>query len=168
MGTQDERKELAAKPLPVIQSIAVIDYVTNCPADRVLTSIVLIDEQLAALAEQMKPFVEVMNHQREVLLDRAKRESIDEDACAVLVRETGERYRASIDVESFGTTYPHVLEQIRADQEKEIRDKAENKIKSLPNAPIPLGLADKKLGKQLVTDFVGYLPQTVTYEVRRK
>ena len=168
MASQEERTEIQSEPLPVIQSVAVIDYVTNCPANRVLTNIVLIDEQIEAMANQVRPFVDALNRQRGELLERARREEIAEDDVAVLVRKEGKRERADIDLESFATTYPHVLEQIRADQEKAIRDKAENQIKALPSASIPLGMADKKLGKQIVTDFVGYLPATITYEVRRK
>jgi len=40
-------------------------------------------------------------------------------------------------------------------------------MKDLEKSAIPLGLADAKIGADLVTEFTGYMPQKVSVEVRR-
>ena len=42
------------------------------------------------------------------------------------------------------------------------------KLASLYNSEIPLTLADKKLGKDVVTQFTGFKPQEVKIVVQRK
>ncbi len=173
MSTQDERQDLMQNPIPLdlkpLQSVAIIDYVTNCPADRVLTSIVLIDEQVGKIQEALAPYLKNLGEQRERLVARAVSENITEDVEAVLVEKTGKVFRNEIDdLKGFKNTFPTEYEQIRADQRKALNDKYENNLAAVDESKIPLGLADGKVGKDRVTAFVGYRPQVITYEVVRK
>ena len=173
MKPQEEQKSLNSDPLPLdltpLKQVAVIDYVTNCPADRVLTSIVMIDEEMDKIQSALRPFLQSLSTQREKLLDRAKAEKITEDAGAVLVEKEGKKTRNQItDLEAFELQFPEELKQIRENQKKELDDEYALATKKLPSSKITLGEADKKCGKDAVTEFVGYQPVTITYEVVRR
>lgn len=170
MGTQEERKQLNQEPLPLQPvTIAVLDYVKDCPADRVLTNILLIDEQMDSIQRSISPHMTSLTMQRNALLQRALKEQILSDANAVLMGVEGKQMRNEIqDIDGFHMTFPEGYKQIREAQKKDIDDKHETAITELEESPIPLGLADKKVGKDRVTEFVGFKPVKVTYEVRKR
>jgi uncharacterized protein (UPF0262 family) len=170
MTTQEENKSLTECPLPLEPvTLAVFDYVRNCPADRVLTSILMIEEQMANIEASVTPYLRNLSEQREKLLNRAKKENIKEDSEAMLVEIPGKQMRNEIaDVDAFSAVFESGYKAIRETQKKDIEDDAAKKIAGLEDSKIPLTLADKKVGKDAVTNFVGYKPQTITYEVRRR
>lgn len=170
MSTTEENKSLTECPLPLEPvTLAVVDYVRNCPADRVLTSILMIDEQMANIEASVTPYLRNLSEQREKLLNRAKKENIKEDSEAMLVEIPGKQMRNEIaDVDAFSAVFESGYKAIRETQKKDIEDDAAKKIAGLEDSKIPLMLADKKIGKDIVTNFVGYKPQTITYEVRKR
>ena len=170
MSTQDERKELMKEPLPPEPvKIAVLDYVKDCPAERVLTNILLIEEQMTSIQRAISPHMESLTRQRKVLMDRALNEKILSDDNAILLGIEGKNVRNQIeDLEAFELAFPQEYKMIREVQKKEIDDQHDLKIASLEDSPIPLGLADDKVGKKKVTEFVGFQPVKVTYEVRKR
>ena len=169
MSTIEENQSLKDCPLPPELNIAVIDYATNCPADKVLTSILLIDAEIDKMQDALRPYVTNLGMQRERLLNRAKTEKITEDAEAILVEKKGKKFRNNIsDLEAFAETFPEGYSRIREAQKKDLKDDYDKKIEQLEDSKIPLTLADDKIGKEKVTEFVGYGPQTITYEIVRK
>jgi hypothetical protein len=171
MTTTEERKDMIANALPLepVTVGVLIDYVSNCPADRVLTNITLIDAELDKIESALKPYVTQLGIQRNKLLERAKAESITEDSEAMLVEKRGKQFRNEIqDLEAFKLSFPEGYETIREQQEKDIEDAYKMANRELEESKIPLTLADKKIGKDAVTEFVGYKPVTITYEVLRK
>jgi hypothetical protein len=170
MGTTEERKSLNQEPLPLQPvTIAVLDYEKNCPADRVLTNILLIDEQIQSIQQAVSPHITALNMQRNALLQRALKEQILSDDNAMLMGIEGKQFRNDIeDLEAFQLAFPEGYQQIRDAQKKDIDDRHDTAVRELHDSPIPLGLADKKVGKDKVTEFVGFQPVKVTYEVRKK
>ena len=59
-------------------------------------------------------------------------------------------------------------ETIREVQEKDIEEKYKKQMRELEKSKITLTLADKYVGKDAITAFVGYRPQTITYEIQKK
>jgi hypothetical protein len=170
MTTSEENQSLKECELPLEPvTLAIVDYATNCPADRVLTSILMIDEQRIKILATATPYLQNLLEQREKLLDRAKKENIKEDAEAVLVEIPGKLMRNDIeDIDTFQATFEEGYRKIRETQKQDILDAADKKIANLEDAPVPLGLADKKIGKDKVTEFVGYKLQVINYEVRKR
>jgi hypothetical protein len=170
MSTQDENKSLKNEPPPPQPvSIAVVDYEKNCPADRVLTNILLIDEQIDRIQAAVKPHLTALTMQRNALMARARQEQILSDDNAVLLGIEGKKNRNKItDNEAFELAFPEEFKMIREVQKKKIDDDHTLALKELPDSEIPLGLADEKVGKKIVTEFVGYQPTTITYEVRKR
>ena len=170
MTTNEENQSLTECPLPPEPvTLAVVDYATNCPAERVLTSILMIDEQMANIEASVTPYLRNLSEQREKLLARAQKENIKEDAEAVLLEVQGKLMRNEIsDLDAFSETFPGKLEVIRRQQEADLTDKYQKNLEEIADSKIPLTLADKKIGKDKITEFVGYKPQTITYEIRRK
>jgi len=170
MTTQEERRDLLKELLPPEPvQIAVLDYVKDCPANRVLTNILLIDEQMQSIQQAVSPHLSSLTMQRNVLMDRALKEQILSDDNAVLLGIEGKQNRNKIeDLEAFELAFPQEYRMIREVQKKEIDDNHELAISCLDDASIPLGLADDKVGKKRVTEFVGYQPVKVTYEVRKR
>ena len=169
MSTQEETKDLLLNPLPPEISIAVVDYVTNCPADRVLTNITLIDAEIEKIQQALKPYLTSLGTQREKLLTRAKDEKITEDSEAVLIEIPGRQMRNEIsDNEAFAEIYPAEVKAIRDLQRADIQSKFDVELSRVDHSKIPLTLADKKVGKEKVTAFVGYKASAITYEVQRK
>jgi len=41
-------------------------------------------------------------------------------------------------------------------------------VAKVNDSPVPLGVADEIVGKDLITEFVGYQPVKVTYQVQRR
>ncbi len=170
MSTQDERKSLKESPLPPqAVSIAVLDYETNCPAERVLTNILLIEEQMINIQKAIQPHLAALTMQRNALMNRALTENILSDDNAVLFGVEGKKTRNKItDLEAFELSFPEEFKMIRAAQELELNNKHALALKDLPDSEIPLGLADDLIGKKAVTDYVGYQPTKITYEVRKR
>ena len=170
MSTKDEQKSLNKNPLPPqAVSIAVLDYATNCPAERVLTNILLIDEQLERIQNAVQPHLTSLTMQRNALMNRARAENILSDDNGVLLGIEGKKIRNKItDNEAFELAFPEEVKMIREAQKMKIDDDHTLALKELPNSEIPLGLADEKVGKKAVTEFVGYQPTTITYVVRKR
>ena len=173
MNAKAEQKSLNSEPLPLdltpLKQVAVIDYVSNCPADRVLTSIVMIDEEIQRIQNALRPYLQDLSTQREKLMARAKAEKIEKDAEAIMVEVKGKQVRNQIeDMDAFELQFPDEFKQIRENQKKALDDEYELAKKKLPDSKITLGEADEKVGKKAVTEFVGYKPVTITYEVERR
>ncbi len=171
MEAKDEQLSLRDEPLPPLsfEIKAPEDYVTNCPETRVLISVLIIDEEINRIQEAVQPYLNNLQAQKNALIERAKKEAIMEDLGAVMVEVKGKLFRNEIeDVEKFRQTFPEGYEQIRDSQKRDIEDKHQKNLKDLEKSKIPLILADKKIGKDATTAFVGYRPQTITYEIQKK
>ena len=171
MSTKDERKSLIKEPLPVnlseLAKIVPVNYSMVGP-DKVLTSIVEIDEQVARVQEIMGPYVQYMQNQRDALMKRALDEGIDKDSSAVLIEIKGRQNRNEIeDLEAFELQFPGALQKIREEQERKIRMKFDKDIRAIPDSSVQLTVADQIVGKDAVTEFVGFQPVKIMYEVRR-
>jgi hypothetical protein len=57
---------------------------------------------------------------------------------------------------------------IRDSQKRDLQDTYQRDIDNLEVSSIPLTLADKKVGKDLVTQFTGFKPQEIKVVVHRK
>lgn len=172
MSSKEERKELISEPLPVslsdLAGIIPVDY-TLVSSDRVLTSIVQIDEQIQQIQAILSPFLTNLGKQRELLMTRAHSEGIKEDMGAVLVEVPGRKFRNEIeDLEALELQFPGKLDKIRTEQFRLAAANYEKTMEAIPESKIPLTLADEIIGKDEVTEFVGYKPQKITFEVRRK
>jgi hypothetical protein len=170
MSTKEESKSLIAEPLPIsnLSNMVMVDY-TLVGKDKVLTSIVQIDEQVDIIQQILQPFIGNLMMQREALLKRAQDEKITEDAGAVLIETEGKKNRNDIvDLETFELQFPGAIEKIRNEQRRKITVKYDKDLSRVPDSDIPLGVADEIVGKDKVTDFVGYQPVKVTYQVQRK
>lgn len=170
MATKEESKSLIAEPLPIsnLANMVMVDYTLVGP-DRVLTSIVQIDEQVDQIQTVLQPFIGNLMMQREALLKRAMDEGIKEDMGAVLIETEGRKSRNEIeDLETFELQFPGALEKIRNEQRRKITVKYDKDLAAVPDSDIPLGVADEIVGKKTITEFVGYQPVKVTYQVQRK
>lgn len=172
MSTRDERKSLMSETLPVnlseLAKIVPVNYSMVGP-DKVLTSIVEIDEQVARVQEILAPFVKYMQDQRDALMTRALEEHITENPGAVLLEIEGKKMRNEItDIEAFCCAFNEEYQTIREVQGKDIEAKYQKQKRELETSKIPLTLADKYVGKDRITEFVGVQPVRVTYEVRRR
>lgn len=172
MSSKEERQELIAEPLPVTLSdlagIIPVDY-TLVSSDRVLTSVVQIEEQIDLVQSILQPYLNSLQAQKNTLMDRARKEGIKEDAGAVMAEIWGKQFRNEIDdLDKFRQTFKDEYEVIRQVQEKDIEEKYKKQMRDLEESKIPLTLADKYVGKEAVTEYVGYKPQTITYEVKKK
>jgi hypothetical protein len=171
MMPKDEKKSLIKEPLPVnlseLAKIVPVNY-SMVGKDRVLASIVEIDEQVTKVQEILAPFVQYMQNQRDTLMKRAQEEKITQDTVAMLVETKGKQMRNEIeDLEAFELQFPGALDKIREEQERKIRMKFDKDIRAIPDSTVQLTVADQIVGKDAVTEFVGYQPVKVTYEVRR-
>jgi DNA polymerase III delta prime subunit len=170
MSTNEETRSMNDCPLPLEPvTLAIVNYETNCPADRVLTSILMIDEQMASIEATVTPYLRNLTEQREKLLARAIQNNIMEDSQALLIEVQGKLMRNEIsDLEAFSVAFPGKLEVIRRQQEADLTDKYTKNLEEIAESKVPLTLADKKIGKEKITEFVGYKPQTISYEIRRR
>ena len=123
MTTQEENKSLTECPLPLEPvTLAIVDYATNCPAERVLTSILMIDEQMANIEASVTPYLRNLSEQREKLLNRAKKENIKEDSEAMLVEIPGKQMRNDIeDIDAFSAAFEDGYKKIRETQKNRHR-----------------------------------------------
>ena len=170
MNAKEESKSLIAEPLPIsnLAKIQMVDYTLVGP-DRVLTSIVQIDEQIDQIQSVLAPYLSNLMKQRESLMKRAQDEKIKEDAGALLIETEGKKNRNEIeDLDTFELKFPGKLQKIRDEQKRKINVKYEKDIAKVPDSAVPLGVADEIVGKDLITEFVGYQPVKVTYEVQKR
>jgi hypothetical protein len=170
MNPKEEKKSLIAEPLPIsnLANMVMVDYTLVGP-DKVLTSIVQIDEQVDQIQQVLQPFIGNLMMQREALMKRAQDEDIKEDAGAVLIETEGKKNRNEIeDLETFELQFPGKLLKIRDEQKRKITVKYEKDVAKVPDSDVPLGVADEIVGKDLITEFVGYQPVKVTYQVQRR
>ena len=129
----------------------------------------LIDEQVDQIQQVLQPFIGNLMMQREALMKRAQDEDIKEDAGAVLIETEGKKNRNEIeDLDTFELQFPGKLQKIRDEQKRKITVKYEKDVAKVPDSPVPLGVADEIVGKDLITEFVGYQPVKVTYQVQRR
>lgn len=173
MMTEDTKVIYSAKE-PVSESVTELTSheltevsPSRVPRDMVLSYIVSIDEHLVGLEQESKDLRAV----KSALIGRAISEDITEDARAYVEKVVGKNYRNEIQGEllvKFKEIFPLQYEGIRKKQVIELNDKLTERLHSLPNAEIPLSIADKEIGKVEVTAFTGYKPQTVSIEVRKK
>jgi len=170
MNPKEETKSLIAEPLPIsnLANMVMVDYALVGP-DKVLTSIVQIDEQVDQIQSVLAPFLSNLMKQRESLMKRAQDEDIKEDAGAVLIETEGKKNRNEIeDLETFELQFPGKLLKIRDEQHRKLSVKFDKDVAKVNDSPVPLGVADEIVGKDLITEFVGYQPVKVTYQVQRR
>jgi hypothetical protein len=87
----------------------------------------------------------------------------------VLIEIPGKKMRNPIlDIEHFKTTFPGGYRDIRNQQKIDLEEIHKRDLTFLEVSPIPLGIADKKIGKDIITEFIGYKPQEVNIVVQRK
>ena len=170
MNAKEESKSLIAEPLPIsnLANMVMVDYTLVGP-DKVLTSIVQIDEQVDQIQSVLAPFLSNLMKQRESLMKRAQDEDIKEDAGAVLIETEGKKNRNEIeDLDTFELQFPFALQKIRQEQVRKLTVKYDKDCVKVSGSPVPLGVADEIVGKDLITEFVGYQPVKVTYQVQRR
>ena len=168
MSTQIEREDLKQNPLPMIPVTIhpVQDRVNNCPAEVVLDRVLDIDAELQRIQNAIGPVVQYLQDQRQALMNRAAQEGITQSAGAVLIEKEGKKIRNEIaNIEEFKFLYPEAYETIREVQKKDIEEKYKKQNRELEESKIPLTLADKYVGKEKVTEYVGYQPPKITYEI---
>ena len=159
MTPLEESKSLQLNPLPS----DAMNWVA-CKSDEVLPNIAFLQEQIA----NEQAHVAYLMTQLEKLKSRAISENLKQSGSFYLIEITGKRMRNPItDVQKFRQKFPEGYELIRLAQLKNLQDKFLSDIQSVDTSVIPLGLADAKVGADLVTEFVGYQPQVVKVEVRR-
>jgi hypothetical protein len=159
MTPLEESKSLQLNPLPP----DAMNWVA-CKSEEVLPNIMFLQEQIA----NEQAHVAYLMTQLEQLKSRAIAENLKQSGQYYLIEITGKRMRNPItDVYKFRQKFPEGYEMCRLQQMQNLQYKFESDIANLEEAMIPLGLADAKVGADLVTEFTGYMPQKVSVEVRR-
>ena len=159
MTPKDELKSLQEYPLPT----DAMDF-SACGTDMVLQTIMYLDEAIAAVTEQRTYY----QRQRDMLMNRALVEKIEQTGQYVLLITPGQLQRNRItDIHGFAARFPDGYIAIRRQQSQNLTDKFNRDASVIDNSEIPLGIADAKIGKDMVTEFVGYQPQKLTAEVRK-
>ena len=166
MTTQEENLTIRNEPPEIPKGTWLIKKLNGGVAsDDVLTTITDID----LFIEILQSNLEALETYRKVLVSRAMVENLREDAGAILIEVPGKNVRNPIlDIEHFKTTFPEGYCMIRNQQIRDIEEAYQQDIAHIETAHIPLTLADKKLGKDVVTGFTGYKPQEVKIVVQRK
>ena len=163
MTTEEERRDLALHPLP-----SDANNYSVCSPDMVLANIAYLTEQI----ESEQIHLAYLRIELERLKGRAISENIKESDGFYLIEIPGKKMRNRIDtherINDFSVMFPETIMKIRDQQYVAIADDAERKRLAVAVSPIPLELADAKLGKEVVTEFTGYQPQKITIEVREK
>jgi hypothetical protein len=159
MTPLEESKSLQLNPLPS----DAMNWVA-CKSDEVLPNIAFLQEQIA----NEQAHVAYLMTQMEQLKSRAISENLKQSGQYYLIEITGKRMRNPItNVQKFRQKFPEGYEMIRLQQTRNLEDKFKSDMLNLEDSAIPLGLADAKVGADLVTEFVGWQPQKVSVEVRR-
>lgn len=166
MTTSEENETIKLTPPDIPKATWLVRKCVNgVSKDEVLTTITDID----LFVEILESNIEALNTYKKVLLNRAIAENIKEDYGAILIETPGKKERNSItDIQRFRETFREGYHLIRDQQKRDMTEKFNRDFERIEFAEIPLGLADKKVGDLAVTDFVGYKPQKVNLEVRRK
>lgn len=166
MTTVEENKTIHLTPPDIPKSSWLVRKCVNgVSSDEVLTTISDID----LFIEILESNLEALGNYKKVLMNRAISENIKEDYGAIRIDIPGDKRRNPItDIEHFKTTFPAGYKVIRLQQKQDMQDSHMLKIASLEDSDIPLTLADKKLGKDVVTQFTGFKPQEVKIVVQRK
>jgi hypothetical protein len=159
MSTQDEKKDLVKNPLPVDAMVF-----ASCPPDEVLQNIAYLTEAI----ESTQDHVNYLQRQLDVLKGRAIAENINESGEYYLVEIPGKKLRNPIDILKLRVMHVYEYKRIRLHQMNDLINKFEKDRDNIESTPIPLLLADKVVGSEMITNFVGYQPQKVAVEVRRK
>jgi hypothetical protein len=119
--------------------------------------------------EILESNLEALQTYKKVLLNRAISENIREDSSAYLVEIPGKQMRNPItDIQKFKETFREGYHVIRDSQKRDLQDTYQRDIDNLEVSSIPLTLADKKVGKDLITQFTGFKPQEIKIVVQRK
>lgn len=159
MNPKDELKSLQEYPLPTDAMVF-----STCDSDMVLQTIAYLDVAIAVVKEQQTYY----QKQRDLLLNRAMVEKIERTGQYVLLITPGQLQRNHIaDIHGFAARFPDGYIAIRRQQSQNLTDKFNRDASAIDNSEIPLGIADAKIGKDMVTEFVGYQPQKLTAEVRK-
>ena len=166
MTTQEENQTIRLTPPDIPKASWLIQKcVTGVPKEEVLTTITDIDLFLEILESNL----EALQTYKKVLLNRAISENIREDASAYLVEIPGKQMRNPIaDIQKFKETFREGYHVIRDSQKRDLQDTYQRDIDNLEVSSIPLTLADKKVGKDLITQFTGFKPQEIKIVVQRK
>ena len=159
MTPLEESKSLQLNPLPP----DAMNWVA-CKSEEVLPNIMFLQEQIA----NEQAHVAYLMTQMEQLKSRAISENLKQSGQYYLIEITGKRMRNPItNVQKFRQKFPEGYEMIRLQQTRNLEDKFKSDMLNLEDSAIPLGLADAKVGADLVTEFTGWQPQKVSVEVRR-
>lgn len=159
MNPKDELKSLQEYPLPT----DAMDF-SACDSGMVLQAIMYLDEAIAIATEQRTYY----QKQRDALLNRALVENIEQTGQYTLLVTPGKLMRNKIgSIKIFSGRFPEGYVAIRNQQQQDIQDKYHRDMNTLPFSEIPLTLADAKIGKDTITEFVGYQPQKLVAEVRK-
>jgi hypothetical protein len=137
----------------------------TCPSDQVLQNIAYLQEMIDLETAHLK----YIRDQMQILKSRAISENIEESGQFYLLKIPGKKMRNPIDnILKFRQEFPEGYHMIRQQQSINLESKYKSDMLNLEDSAIPLGLADAKIGTDLVTGFVGWQVQSVKIEVRRK
>jgi hypothetical protein len=166
MTTEEENLTIKLTPPEIPKASWLIrKCVAGVSKDEVLTTITDID----LFIEILQSNLDALETYKKVLVNRAINENIKEDFGAVLIEIPGKKNRNPIlDIEHFKTTFPDGYKSIRDQQKIDLEETHKRDLTFLEVSSIPLTLADKKIGKDIVTEFTGYKPQEVKIVVQRK
>lgn len=158
LKVSDVRKAIEMSGVPMTTSFATV------PKEEVLETIVQLDEIIESISE----FAAYVKEQREKLLTRAMVENIETTGRFYLITTPGPLKRNPINnITKFAERFPEGYTAIRNQQGQDLIDKFNRDLERLKFSEIPLTLADKKIGKDAVTEYVGFKPQEVKAEVRK-
>lgn len=154
------------EPIPLMSDLWLLKKLKDgVNTNEVLTTITDIDMYVDMLQDR----IDRLTDQRKSLMNRAIAENIQEDTNAILIKIPGKQVRNQIeDIEKFRKEFREGYHLIRDQQRRDIEEAYHKDIDHLQVSAIPLMLADKKVGKLAVTDFVGYKPQEIKIVVQRK
>ena len=166
MTTQEENITIRLTPPDIPKMSWLIQKCSGeVSKDEVLTTITDLDMFIEILEDNH----DVLMAHKKALLKRAISENIREDANAYLVEMPGKLVRNPIaDIQKFKETFREGYHVIRDSQKRDLQDTYQRDIDNLEVSSIPLTLADKKVGKDLVTQFTGFKPQEIKVVVQRK
>ena len=166
MTTTEENETIRLTPPDIPKASWLIrKCVTGVSKEEVLTTITDLD----LFIEILESNLEALSTYKKVLLNRAISENIREDANAYLIEIPGKQMRNPItDIEKFKAEFREGYATIRDQQKRDLQDTYQRDIQNIDASTIPLTLADKKIGKEVVTQFTGFKPQEVKIIVQRK
>jgi hypothetical protein len=166
MTTLEENTTIKLTPPDIPKASWLIKKcVGGVSSDEVLTTITDID----LFIEILESNLEALQTYKKVLTSRAIAEGIKEDFGAILIEVPGKQVRNPItDIDAFKTNFPNGYHMIRDQQKRDLKENYDKDMQHIEVSAIPLTLADKKMGKDLVTQYVGFKPQEVKVVVQRK